>query len=66
MPPVCDCAAGANVVTTRGELFGGGHRLGEEARNRIVDACERGGTSIYATGSSPGFITDVLPAACTS
>ena len=31
-----------------------------------LDACERGGTSIYATGSSPGFITDALPFALLS
>jgi 4-hydroxy-tetrahydrodipicolinate reductase len=59
-------AAGTNVVTTRGELLGGGRRLGDEGRTRVVDACARGGTSIYATGSSPGFITDALPYALLS
>lgn len=58
--------SGTNIVTTRGELFGGGHRLGEEARARVLDACARGNTSIYATGSSPGFITDALPMALLS
>jgi 2,4-diaminopentanoate dehydrogenase len=58
--------SGTNIVTTRGELFGGGHRLGEEARTRVLDACARGKTSIYATGSSPGFITDALPMALLS
>jgi hypothetical protein len=58
--------SGKNIVTTRGELFGGGHRLGDEARQRILDACTRGDTSIYATGSSPGFITDALPFALLS
>lgn len=57
---------GTNVVTTRGELFGGGHRLGSEGRARVLDACERGRSSIYATGSSPGFITDALPFALLS
>jgi hypothetical protein len=57
--------AGTNVVTTRGELFGGGHRLGDD-RARIVAACERGSSSIYATGSSPGFITETLPLALLS
>ena len=57
--------AGTNVVTTRGELFGGGHKLGE-ARTRIVGACERGNSSIYATGSSPGFITETFPFALLS
>jgi 2,4-diaminopentanoate dehydrogenase len=57
--------SGTNVVTTRGELFAGGSRLGDE-RTRVVEACERGGSSIYATGSSPGFITDALPFALLS
>lgn len=56
---------GTNVVSTRGELFAGGYRLGDE-RARVVDACERGRTSVYATGSSPGFITDALPLALLS
>jgi hypothetical protein len=58
--------SGKNIVTTRGEVFGGAHRLGEEARRRVVDACTRGDSSIYATGSSPGFITDALPLALLS
>ncbi len=58
--------SGTNVVTTRGELFGGGHRLGDDDRDRVLDACARGGSSIYATGSSPGFITEVLPVALLS
>jgi 4-hydroxy-tetrahydrodipicolinate reductase len=41
-------------------------RAREESRERILDACERGGASIYATGSSPGFITDALPYALLS
>ena len=58
--------SGTNIVTTRGELFGSGHRLGEDARARVVDACVRGGSSAYATGSSPGFITETLPFALLS
>ena len=58
--------AGTNVVTTRGELFAGGHRLGDDRRARVVEACTRGSSSIYATGSSPGFITDALPFALLS
>lgn len=53
--------SGTNVVTTRGEFFAGAHRLGEADRDRVLAACEKGGSSIYATGSSPGFITDALP-----
>lgn len=58
--------AGTNVVTTRGELFAGGVRLTDEDRSRVLDACARGNASIYATGSSPGFITDALPLALLS
>ena len=58
--------SGSNIVTTRGELFGGGHRMGAENRARVVDACERGPASIYATGSSPGFISETLPYALLS
>jgi 4-hydroxy-tetrahydrodipicolinate reductase len=58
--------SGTNVVTTRGELSGGGRSLGDEARARVLDACMRGNSSIYATGSSPGFITDALPMALLS
>ncbi|HEY3834344.1 MAG TPA: dihydrodipicolinate reductase [Acidimicrobiia bacterium] len=57
---------GTNVVTTCGELHDGGRPLGEPARARVVEACTRGGSSIYATGSSPGFITDALPFALLS
>jgi 4-hydroxy-tetrahydrodipicolinate reductase len=32
----------------------------------VLDACSRGGASVYATGSSPGFITDALPLALLS
>jgi hypothetical protein len=58
--------AGINVITTRGELFDGGSKLSSPDRERIKDACKRGGSSIFATGSSPGFITDALPLALLS
>ena len=58
--------SGTNVVTTRGEIIAGAQRLSDEDRARVVDACARGGSSIYATGSSPGFITDALPLALLS
>jgi 4-hydroxy-tetrahydrodipicolinate reductase len=67
MPLTCDLdevcrllESGANVVTTRGEF----HRprsMDPEARARVEAACERGGTSIHSTGSSPGFISEGLP-----
>jgi 4-hydroxy-tetrahydrodipicolinate reductase len=58
--------SGTNVVTTRGEVFGSASGLDKQSRSRILDACERGNASIYATGSSPGFITDALPFALLS
>jgi 2,4-diaminopentanoate dehydrogenase len=45
--------AGINVVTT--SEFITGHRLGE-GRDRIVEACERGGSTIFGSGLNPGFI----------
>ena len=67
MPQGCDfdvvsrlLASGANVVTTRGEF----HRpasLDPGVRSQIEAACVEGATSIHATGSSPGFITEALP-----
>ena len=58
--------SGTNVVTTCAGLFDRGSRLGEERRSRVLEACALGGTSVYATGSSPGFITDALPFALLS
>jgi hypothetical protein len=45
--------SGANVVTTA--AFITGSRLGAE-REKLVDACERGGASLFGTGVSPGFV----------
>jgi len=44
--------AGVDVVTTA--AFINGRRLGPD-RKRLVDACERGGSSILGTGVNPGF-----------
>ena len=44
--------AGSNVVATA--AFITGTNLGPE-RHRLVDACERGGSSLFGTGVSPGF-----------
>ena len=43
-----------------------GGRSGTSGAARVLDACERGGASIYSTGSSPGFITETLPFALLS
>lgn len=45
--------AGVNIVSTA--AFITGHHLGPD-RARIVAACERGGSSIFGTGISPGFV----------
>lgn len=44
--------AGVNVVSTA--AFINGNRLGAE-RDRLVAACEAGGSSLFGTGVSPGF-----------
>ena len=46
--------SGANVVTTA--AFITGHSLGEERRGRLVEACERGGSSIFGSGINPGLV----------
>jgi hypothetical protein len=45
--------AGINVVSTA--AFINGSRLGPD-RKRLADACERGGSSLFGTGVSPGFV----------
>ncbi len=44
---------GINVVTT--SAFITGHALGEAARQRILDACAAGNSSIFGSGIHPGF-----------
>jgi hypothetical protein len=45
--------AGVNIASTA--AFINGRSLGESARARIVEACKRGGSSIFGTGINPGF-----------
>lgn len=45
--------AGINIVTT--SEFITGHQLGRD-RERISDACARGGSTIFGSGINPGFI----------
>jgi len=57
--------SGANVVSTRSEF----HRpasLDPETRTRLETACARGNSTLFSTGSSPGFITEALPFALLS
>ena len=54
--------SGTNIVTTVTDFHAGGHRrLGEEGFARIHAACERGNSSIFASGSSPGINSETLP-----
>ena len=46
--------AGVNVVATAGFITG--HALGEDARARLLDACERGRSSIFGSGMNPGML----------
>jgi 2,4-diaminopentanoate dehydrogenase len=45
--------SGVNVVTTAAFITGA--RLGAD-RDRLVEACRKGGTSLLGTGVSPGFV----------
>jgi 2,4-diaminopentanoate dehydrogenase len=58
--------SGTNIVTTCTDLFAGGVRLTNENRARVLDACQRGNSSVWASGSDPGFITETLPLALLS
>jgi len=53
-------ASGANIVTTRGEFINP-RRMDLGVRERVERACQEGNSTIYATGSSPGFITLHVP-----
>ena len=58
--------SGTNIVTTCTDLFARGVRLSDRNRSRILDACEKGKASVWASGSDPGFITETLPLALLS
>jgi len=58
-------AAGTNVVTTCGALHHPA-TLDQAMRERLERACDDGQTSVHATGSSPGFITEAVPLVLTS
>src|SRR5262249_37592585 len=51
---------GINVVTTRDEVQNPAC-MDPAVRERVEAACRRGNSSIHATGSSPGFITEAVP-----
>lgn len=58
-------ASGKNIVTTRGE-FHDPAAMDPRNRERVEAACRAGQSSIYSTGSSPGFATEALPLAAIS
>jgi 4-hydroxy-tetrahydrodipicolinate reductase len=58
--------SGTNVVTTCSDLFAGGGRLSDANRTRVLDACNAGNASVWASGSDPGFVTETLPMALLS
>jgi hypothetical protein len=54
--------AGVNVVSTAAFINGRGNPADRE---RILDACRRGGASMFGTGISPGFVELIAVAAAT-
>jgi 4-hydroxy-tetrahydrodipicolinate reductase len=51
--------SGKNIVTTRGDFYHPS-AMDPAIRARVEAACAKGNSSIYCTGSSPGFITEAL------
>jgi 2,4-diaminopentanoate dehydrogenase len=58
--------AGTNIVTTCTDFFARGARLSERNRARVLQACEQGKSSVWVSGSDPGFITETVPLALLS
>jgi 4-hydroxy-tetrahydrodipicolinate reductase len=56
-------ASGKNVVSTCSELLWARRALPADQVEQLEKACAEGDVSLFATGSSPGFISDVLPIA---
>ncbi len=52
--------SGANIVSTRMELQNP-KALDPAMGQRIEAACKKGNSSVHATGSSPGFISEAVP-----
>ena len=57
--------SGANIVTTCLAYYNP-DKMDSAVRERIEAACRRGNSSLHASGSSPGFITEALPIVLTS
>ena len=58
--------AGTNIVTTCSDLFAGGVRLSDDEPCPRAGGLPAGNTSVWASGSDPGFITETLPLALLS
>ena len=56
-------ASGKNVVSTCSELLHARRALPAEQVEQLERACAQGDVSLFATGSSPGFISEVVPIA---
>jgi 4-hydroxy-tetrahydrodipicolinate reductase len=54
--------AGINIATSRME-FNFRDRMDPDVRRKMEAACERGQASIYASGSTPGWFTEIMPLA---
>lgn len=57
--------AGINVVSTGGQ-FHHPPSVDPGLHSAVPEACARGNATLYATGSSPGFITEAIPLTLTS
>lgn len=52
--------AGINIATSRVDYLEP-EKMDQEVRRRVEAACAKGGSSIHASGSSPGFSSEALP-----
>jgi 4-hydroxy-tetrahydrodipicolinate reductase len=59
--------AGVNVVSSAllPALYPQARHVSTRSTDRLVAACERGGSSLFVSGIDPGFATDVLPVVLT-
>jgi 4-hydroxy-tetrahydrodipicolinate reductase len=53
-------AAGINIATSRTDYLEPDY-MEPEVRRRVEEACRIGGSSIHASGASPGFSSEALP-----
>ena len=56
-------ASGKNLITINGHSFPAYH--GELYARKFEDACQKGGTTLYAAGLNPGFVVEKITAAAT-